>query len=176
MESQHQSSDAAQPPIAFEMLSEGRKEVMKYMLHTAGEQTAILGATAQKHLAICNMGGIAALLAFAGTKGFDTAGLMVAAFYAFSAGLVLITISMGCSYHSIAQQFGIVLNRLLETSAETQDLSTPDQPSFGKKFVAGLYWFATAASSPIAWLSFLAFATGMVFGGLALDYLPPPKS
>ncbi|MNU43072.1 hypothetical protein D3C71_318480 [compost metagenome] len=174
MESQKQDSTPTESPITFEVLSDGRKEVMKYLLHTMGEQTAILGAAAQKHLAICNMGGIAALLAFAGTKGFDTAGLMVAAFYAFSAGLALVSMSMGCSYHITAEQFSNVLDNLLKTVEERQAPSPP--PSCYQRLGAGLHWFATEAASPLAWLSFAAFAVGMVFGGLALDYLPAPKS
>lgn len=180
MESQKQKSNHQQVPINYETLSEGRKEVMLYLFQTMGEQTATLGAASQKHLALCNMGGIAALLAFAGTKGLDTAGLMVYAFYAFSVGLVCVSISMGCSYHITARLFGKLLDDLTEPADGSNDGTVDEiEPSPGptcfERFSAGLHDFATEAATPLAWLALAAFVIGMVFGGLALDHLPPPK-
>ncbi len=181
MEGQEQTPNHQQAPIIFETLSDGRKEMMRYLFETSAEQTAILGAASQKHIAICNLGGIAALLAFAGTKGLDTAGMMVHAFYAFSVGLVLISVSMGCSYHITARLFRRLLDDLLKPAGGNDDPTgkakkTQTGPTCFQQFCKGMLDFATYAATPLAWMALVAFVVGMVFGGIALDHLPTPSS
>jgi len=181
MESPESKPIRQQALTNYETLSEGRKEVMLFLFQTMAEQTATLGAASQKHIAICNMGGIAALLAFAGTKGLDTAGLMVYAFYAFSVGLILVSISMGCSYHMTASLFGKMLDDLMQPAPESSQSTENESKSSAnatcfEKLCAGLHAFAVEAATPLAWLSLAAFCIGMFCGGLALDHLPSPKT
>ncbi|MNU04866.1 hypothetical protein D3C72_2494610 [compost metagenome] len=58
----------------------------------------------------------------------------------------------------------------LEAEAESPTVAT-----CAKRFTEALHSLATEATAPLAWLALAAFVAGMVFGGLALDHLPPQK-
>lgn len=181
MENQGRKAYVEQAPIKFETLSEGRKDVMRYLLQSMGEQTAIIGAASQKHVALCNMGGIAALLAFAGTKGLDTAGMMVSAFYAFAVGLVLVSVSMGCSYHATAKVFELLLDDLMapvgaSAAGTGKEKKKSTILAWCRQLRGRLLDISPVAATLLAWAALGAFVVGMVYGGLALDHLPPAKA
>ncbi|KXA71807.1 hypothetical protein [Bordetella hinzii] len=155
--------------IRFEELTEGEREIWRFVLEAVTGQTAALGSAVQKHIAVANMGGLAALLAFAGTKGLDAAGHMVSAFWAFGVGLALVTLSMACSYHLTTDMYAKLLADLTRPSG-----ASPAQPPLNlwqkiqNRLVRIAVWWAT----PLAWMAFAALLTGMVQGGLALGSLP----
>lgn len=159
--------------IRFEDLTEGEREIWRFVLEAVTGQTAALGSAVQKHIAVANMGGVAALLAFAGTKGLDAAGYMVVAFWAFGAGLALVTLSMACSYHLTTDMYQTLLADLTRPSGPPP---TPPAKKFFKRIEGRLVRAAIWWATPLSWLAFLALLIGMLCGGLALRNLSPPAS
>lgn len=162
---------AGRKRIRFEDLTEGEREIWRFILEAVTGQTAALGSAVQKHIAIANMGGLAALLAFAGTKGLDAAGHMVQAFWAFGAGLALVTLSMACSYHLTRDLYERLLVDLTQPSGPPPELPAAN---CWKEFQRGLVAIAVWCATPLAWMGFAALLIGMLRGGLALGNLATP--
>lgn len=159
---------AGRRKIRFEELTDGEREIWRFVLEAVTGQTAALGSAVQKHIAIANMGGLAALLAFAGTKGLDAAGHMIHAFWAFGIGLALVTLSMACSYHLTTDMYEKLLDDLTRPAGPPP---TPAPSKLCKKIQSRLVRVAVWWATPLAWLAFAALLVGMLQGGLALGSL-----